>query len=568
MKSAKKLLCILMSLLVLGNTVTVSFALNGSQADAENHYVDIQVMPGKSTYKETDTAEITVKVTNRLKETVNNIYVAVSSDNCMLAKGSKSVSDKVDHLNRGDSTEFKLKVVLDSKASGVGFFTKIIMFFKRLFSSPTAFSPLPENAKSYTNQSKKSRNEITFGKVKGNINIDVYYLYGYTDSMAREVGKTDEAIKDIIDDYSDNDGEYSDYIRSRLDGVKEEGTIIDYIYDEETKTYWIESDNGGGNTVIGGIPTDENDNVLKMPSGDREEVKHNSAIKNDVLLLNCLGDTSLYEKLKFMEYDVGQISNFILDDALSLEKIPMIVFLSHGNTYLGKPYICVQKTDESRQVENAALENRQAVKLYGKDVGTKEYKEFIGLLPEFFTANYKNSNYTFEDSTVYLGICNGLGGKNSNTELADAFIDSGCSSVIGFQDEVGQDENINFIYKLLSSAIEEESVAAAFDNNQYSAENFHIRKIDNKSGHAVSFEKTTITVTVYYEGISDPIDKFVFVASEGQVTDAETTIKQKAIDRAEGKYDVAAGSSYFSWESDGDEIINKDHCKCKVYLAN
>lgn len=558
-KTFSKVLCILFSAIVLFSSLPFAFAEETGEAKPS---VEITV-EYNTVRKASDTAGITVKVKNTSPETINNVYVSVSSDNCLPAKGSKTCSEKKQALDRGDTTEFRFNAVLDSKASGVKFFDKIIMFFKRLFNSPGSFTALPDEVNRVTNEKSQYEKEIKFGSASGKIKVTVYYLYGYTDSMERENEKLDRTLKEVVEDY-DGDNGYAGYIEFELNKLIENGDISDYTFDENTDEFWVNTETDSGK--IYSIPTAPDDDVLKMPEPQESEfeaVKDGEGkIDNEVIILDCLNNSTVFTEMKNMELNTGRIKYFTLEDALALEKVPMVIFLTHGNVdWLGQPYICVMKDASKRKAENAALENRQAVEIIGRKEGTKELVEYIGLLPRFFTVNYKNQGYKFNDSVVYLGLCNGFG----NEKLADAFIESGCKYVIGFEEEIDETNNINFIKEFINQSIMSDNVGSFIETLMNKYKEYKATAKGAASG--ITFEKTTVSVTTYYNGKEEPIDEFVFVVTEGQVTDKEEEIKIKAQERVNKKFDYNEELTMFSWESSGDNINDKDHCKCKVYLA-
>lgn len=528
-KSISKILCVLFSAAIIFSALPAVHAEKAGEAEPS---VEISVEYG-NIRNASDTAGITVKVKNTSPETINNVYISVSSGSCLPAKGSKTCSEKKQVLDRGDTTEFRFNAVLGSKASGISFFDKIIMFFKRLFNSPGSFAALPDEVNKITNEKSQYEEEIKFGSASGKITVTVYYLYGYTASMEKENEKLDRTLKEVVEDY-DGDNGYAGYIESELKRLEENGDISDYLHDKNTGEFWVNTKSDSGK--IYSIPTAPDDDVLKMPEPQESEFEASKdgegKIDNEVIILDCLNNSTVFTEMKNMELNTGRIKYFTLEDALALEKVPMVLFLTHGNVdWLGQPYICVMKDDSKREAENAALENRQAVEILGRKEGVKEIVEYLGLLPKFFTVNYKNQGYMFNGSVVYLGLCSGFGKNSTNEELADAFIESGCGYVIGFKDTVKETNNINFIKEFINQSIMSDNVGSFIDTlkTKYKA-------TAKGSASGITFEKTTVYVEVYdsqaqiEKGIMNC--SFVFtVPKDTDIVEIKKQAKNKAADK-------------------------------------
>ena len=149
MKKAKRIIALLLIAIMLLSTP--AFAVNKVENGKD---VLVTIETDKTSYSAKDTAVVTIKVENKTRQILTGVVICADTDNWRLEKGSASNVLEVGKLARGEKTEMTFKAVLNRNADGIGFFQKIVLFFRQLFKKPSQF-------KSYTANDKNSTEETT-----------------------------------------------------------------------------------------------------------------------------------------------------------------------------------------------------------------------------------------------------------------------------------------------------------------------------------------------------------------------------------------------------------------------
>ncbi len=171
MKTSTKMLSVLLALIMVLSCMPFAFAQEGEPEQAEAKELKTEIVFDKEQYGLFDTVTATVKMTNVSDKVIQIKRVAVISQDCR----PMGYLDTVHRcLKSGVTDSFDRTFTLSSRASGLNFFAKIILFFRNLFSGGLIFSTGSSTAQEFYETEESFYAD--FGKYgKHEVRVMVYY---------------------------------------------------------------------------------------------------------------------------------------------------------------------------------------------------------------------------------------------------------------------------------------------------------------------------------------------------------------------------------------------------------
>lgn len=150
----------------------------------------IEITTDKKSYGIYDTSVVTVKVYPSDGNPIENVNIEASLDKqlCSFKDNQFSAETKV---LQSEGIEYSFKAVVSKKASGLNFFQKLVLFFKRLFTKTVTVTGKTFNDGRDLTTAKQ---EIKFGSAKGLITINVWY-----DGTVENVDADNDGLIDYIE---------------------------------------------------------------------------------------------------------------------------------------------------------------------------------------------------------------------------------------------------------------------------------------------------------------------------------------------------------------------------------
>lgn len=180
MERIKKLLSVLLVVAMVFTTFSMGISVSAENVSTKtntttNEPLEVVVTTNKSSYGKFEVANITVEIKNISDETVENISAeAIFDDLAPVDSKYSETSKKIEKLEPGESFSFSYKVTLSLNNSDVGFFSKIILWFVRLFNDGyTIIDNSSDDDKGYT----EKIDVINFGRTSANNIIRLWYEY-------------------------------------------------------------------------------------------------------------------------------------------------------------------------------------------------------------------------------------------------------------------------------------------------------------------------------------------------------------------------------------------------------
>ncbi len=162
----KKLISLFLTALLLFSTAAIA-----ANANENGKTVLVTISTDKSSYAFGDTAAVTVKVENKSGLTLNDVAISAEADNWLLAKGSNSNLLEVGDMGKNETKTLSFNCVLNYTSAGIGFFSRIILFFRQLFNRPFSFKTVSYTDKSSTYVSAS----VNHGGATVNITATAWY---------------------------------------------------------------------------------------------------------------------------------------------------------------------------------------------------------------------------------------------------------------------------------------------------------------------------------------------------------------------------------------------------------
>lgn len=460
MKKLKKLLSVILVATMVLTTFSIGITASAESTTTEtgttaDSPLEVVVTTNKSDYGKFDVAEITVTVTNTSDETVENISAeAVFNDLAPCKQDSSETFKEIEDLNPGESFSFSYKATLSLDNSDVGFFSKIILWFVRLFND--GYTIVNGNSEADIENVTK----IKFGKYLAKNFVKVIH----TDSVSsdEELKKMDYVLN-AISDYTQTE-EYKsltqneDKVQSMqmlLNDLEKEGLIIkgSIQYSKESNAFFYKHSNGITSFVF-------LDSFNSMYVGTKEitSTKNTSTSNTSQRLNNSIRKSTDLTNTVFMygfdksdePYSYYNKYDTLMKEYSKKGLIPTIYnnpsVEDYKTAFTETNYICIIEHGtyfpELGTSGFAVIGDEETIGKYSGDIDEKRiisgtvdgHKTYI-ITPKFFEHYYKDNQ--LDNAVVFLFCCQGFGANGTmNYDFANAFHSCGASAVIGFHNTV------------------------------------------------------------------------------------------------------------------------------------
>lgn len=160
----RSILCVLFSFIIVFSAATFI------RADAESRY-DTYISTDKSYYGYQDTVRLSVRVNNPYREELKDVRVIIeSSDFGLLGSQSSVVYFETVNPKRYNHADYSL--ILSRNFKGLGFFQRIVLFFRYLFNrSYTEIPKVTLPSGNYTRQTER----ISINGSQAEVTVYVFY---------------------------------------------------------------------------------------------------------------------------------------------------------------------------------------------------------------------------------------------------------------------------------------------------------------------------------------------------------------------------------------------------------
>ena len=204
MKTGKQVLVMLLIV-----TLAIAGVFLVQAKDTVDSPFSIEISTDKSSYKTTNIAKISVKVTNTSKGAVKSVSAEALFDGLSPVGKNNTLKAEANTLNPGESLSLNYSAMINSNHRGLNFIQKIILYFKHVFNRVVSVS---ENGFNDGRAFAEERNTITFGKLETANTIRVWYTKSSGTTPITTSDDYKELIRDVdideIYDYDENDISY------------------------------------------------------------------------------------------------------------------------------------------------------------------------------------------------------------------------------------------------------------------------------------------------------------------------------------------------------------------------
>ena len=169
MEKSRKLLCLLLTVLLMLTPMATSLAVEGNESEPP---LSVEITTDKEKYGTFSTANFTVKITNVSDEPVSNVRAVVSLDKLTATGKNSQLQKEIESLASGETLEFTYSAMLDAGKASVNFFERIILFIVQLFKSILG---LPSNGVDDGVACVEGSKTVLFGKYEAGASVKVAY---------------------------------------------------------------------------------------------------------------------------------------------------------------------------------------------------------------------------------------------------------------------------------------------------------------------------------------------------------------------------------------------------------
>ncbi len=214
------------------------------------------------------------------------------------------------------------------------------------------------------------------------------------------------------------------------------------------------------NTII----TNSEESILE--TNETEIIKDDIKI-GDMLVLHSFESTPYRtqyyndkeDELEDLGLNVEVNMDVTIDDYKNIDRgYEIVCFSGHGSYYKNHPVMCTDETvtKENRKAYSPDIKQNMIVPI---NTTTGKY---YWIYPSFFEYYYDDDSLS--NSFIFSECCCFFGEFNTNTEeFADAFLNAGAKSVVGFHNSVGASYSRDLIMEIIEQLIEGESIGHSFD---------------------------------------------------------------------------------------------------------
>lgn len=545
----KRIIASIMALCIVGLTCVATSAAQ------DNQDVVVTILMDKPNYSASDTANVTVRVSNNSTNQLRDVVICVETDNWLLAKGSNSNIADIGSLDSGASREMSFSAVLNRNARGISFFSRIILFFKQIFSRPSSFSKMEYNNK----DSVKSSANVSHGGASVKVTAACYYDTNMPDRFSegelKDMADVDKQIHNLIGTNAfQNDlnaVEQQNQVETLFDDLENKNLIEENSvnWDSESSTYTFTYSNG----VLGAVMLAELSNEYNGPTTSNDVIEYDEVVLNsaptNALSSNSIGDALILYAFNFPSdmqsfrnpfynttendwenkgLDTTRDTYVTVNDLKNIDsKYEIIVFAGHGTTYNGTPSLCLTETvtkDNYQKYASDLKERRIAAVSYSGDKNGY-YLAFPSLISSAYGASGLNSKFVYSESCCFMGEEESAK-ERYNYDFSNAFLNAGAQAVVGCHNSVDAVYSRDFMKLWVDSLIAEKTAKQSFDAcvSRYG-------KDDSQSAYRSSHPGTPIAVPVFSGNENSKLaiqkEKYTvtFNANGGSVSPASSTVE-------------------------------------------
>jgi|GEM_PF-3342501 len=235
MEKSRKLLCLLLTVLLMLTPMATSLAVEGNGSEPP---LSVEITTDKTKYGTFSTANFTVKITNVSNEPVSNVRAVVSLDKLTVTGKNSQLQKEIESLASGETLEFTYSAMLDAGKTSVNFFERIILFIVQLFKSILG---LPDTGVDDGVAFVEKNKSVNFGKYEASALVKV--AYGGNENRDFKIKNFYSNTVDILINTPTNvtfyaETECKNVIPEKLSILDQDMNFIGYMYDEDgDKTY-------------------------------------------------------------------------------------------------------------------------------------------------------------------------------------------------------------------------------------------------------------------------------------------------------------------------------------------
>lgn len=326
--------------------------------------------------------------------------------------------------------------------------------------------------------------------------IDIDIVDNFTDEEYNAVKNVRETMNNLVNSLSFEaalDSIKIEMILEKLEEFSDMGYIIkeSIKYDDETKTVYYTDLIGTHRGIsleaiedgVSSIGYNENSSESRNENSNNESVlvgsNYLNKIENGVIVYGLSTDanndeyfnayneicTNAEEKDIDMSVLIGTVANL----KTAMNNMDFICIECHGGVYelngTKMPMFALTETVTDEQYLTDI--NQYNVVIKTLKIGDEKYRDMYVITPQFINTYYGNNNQ-LNDTTIFLGCCDGFGvDGNILDNLANAFISCGANGVVGHVNSV----KTTYDLFLLSSFFDELIAGTVIQTALYTAEN-------------------------------------------------------------------------------------------------
>lgn len=326
--------------------------------------------------------------------------------------------------------------------------------------------------------------------------IDIDIVDNFTDEEYNAVKNVRETMNNLVNSLSFEaalDSIKIEMILEKLEEFSDMGYIIkeSIKYDDETKTVYYTDLIGTHRGIsleaiedgVSSIGYNENSSESRNENSNNESVlvgsNYLNKIENGVIVYGLSTDanndeyfnayneicTNAEEKDIDMSVLIGTVANL----KTAMNNMDFICIECHGGVYelngTKMPMFALTETVTDEQYLTDI--NQYNVVIKTLKIGDEKYRDMYVITPQFINTYYGNNNQ-LNDTTIFLGCCDGFGvDGNILDNLANAFISCGASGVVGHVNSV----KTTYDLFLLSAVFDELVAGTDIQEALYRAEN-------------------------------------------------------------------------------------------------
>lgn len=223
MKTSTKILSVLLALVMVLSCMPFAFAQEGEPGQAEAKELKAEVVFDKEQYGLFDTVTATIKLTNVSDKVIQIKRLYVISQDCR--PQGHIQPQNLEFLYSGATDSFDCTFNLSSRASGLNFFAKILLFFRELFGGGLVLSTNQETSHSESFSVIQEEYYANFGKY-GKHAVTLLVGYDVFECSEEQIEEAIELYNNAAQAGTDKTGKIT---MSLVDGSLKLGSLNQYL---------------------------------------------------------------------------------------------------------------------------------------------------------------------------------------------------------------------------------------------------------------------------------------------------------------------------------------------------